>query len=110
MVHVNGYLLAPVTSLARDAGVSHSAISPRSFRPGGPVFLAHLQAGTRPGKRLGEALPGGHLDPCELFSLDGTYPTASVCDLIGCPNRPKCWLSQAPSQRPQNSTEPSQLS
>jgi hypothetical protein len=28
---------------------------------------------------------GFRLDPRELVSLDGRYPTESVCELVGCP-------------------------
>jgi hypothetical protein len=34
----------------------------------------HLQGG----------LKGKRLDPHELISFDGTYPTASACELAGC--------------------------
>ncbi len=100
MSHVNGYLLAPVTSLAREAGVSHSALSRVLSGQAAPSFSLACKVARALERRLGAVLPGGRLDPCELFSLDGTYPTASVCDLVGCLNRPDCWLIRAPSRRP----------
>jgi hypothetical protein len=33
---------------------------------------------------LQRGLQGQRLDPHELISLDGTYPTASACQLAGC--------------------------
>lgn len=98
MVHINGYLLAPVTSLARDAGISHSALSRVLSGQAAPSFSLTCKVARALGRRLGTSLPGSHLDPCELFSLDGTYPTASVCDLTGCTNRPRCWLTEVPSR------------
>lgn len=98
-IHVNAYLLAPVTSLARDAGVSHSALSRVLSGQAAPSFSLACKVAHALERRLGAALPGGHLDPSELFSLDGTYPTASVCELVGCPNRPQCWLSRVPPRR-----------
>ena len=103
MIHVNAYLLAPVTSLARDAGVSHSALSRVLSGQAAPSFSLACKVVRALERRLGAALPGGHLDPCELFSLDGIYPTASVCDLVGCPNRPRCWLSKVPARCPHGS-------
>ena len=82
MVHVNGYLLTPVTSLARDAGVSHSALSRVLSGQAAPSFSLACKVARALERRLGavpgRTWPGGHLDPCELFSLDGTRPTASV--------------------------------
>ncbi len=91
LVHINWYLFAPVTRLARDASVSHSALSRVLSGQAAPSFTLACKVTAALERRLGAALPGGHLDPCELFSLDGTYPTASVCELVGCPG---CRLGQ----------------
>ena len=99
LVHVDAYLLTPVTSLARDAGVSHSALSRVLTGQAAPSFTLACKIARALERRLGARLPGGHLDPSELFSLDGTYPTPSVCDLAGCPDRPECWRVRAPARR-----------
>lgn len=92
MVHVNWYLFAPVARLARDAGVSHSALSRVLSGKAAPSFALAWKVARAIEKRLGAALPGGRLDPRELFSVDGTYPTPSACELAGCPG---CRLSEA---------------
>lgn len=99
MVHIDAYLLTPVTSLARDAGVSHSALSRVLSGQAAPSFTLAGKIARALERRLGARLLGGHLNPFELFSLDGTYPTPSVCDLVGCPDRPECWRARAPSRR-----------
>lgn len=92
MVHVNWYLSAPIARLARDAGVSHSALSRVLSGRAAPSFALAWKVARAIEGRLGDALPGGRLDPRELFSLDGTYPTASACELAGCPG---CNLAEA---------------
>ena len=96
MGHVNWYLFAPVTRLARDAGVSHSALSRVLSGRAAPSFTLACKVALALEKRLNGALNGGRLDPRELFSLDGTYPTASACKLVGCPG---CQLGQNPSPK-----------
>lgn len=92
MVHVNWYLFAPVARLARDAGVSHSALSRVLSGKSAPSFTLAWKVARAIEGRLGETLPGGRLDPRELFSLDGTYPTPSACELVGCPG---CRMAEA---------------
>jgi transcriptional regulator with XRE-family HTH domain len=89
MAHINWYLFAPVTRLARDAGVSHSSLSRVLSGQSAPSFSLACKVTHALEKRLG--VPVGHLDPRELFSLDGSYPTACTCALVGCPG---CRLTQ----------------
>ena len=96
LLHVNWYLFAPVARLARDAGVSHSALSRVLSGRAAPSFALAWKVTHALERRLGAALPGGRLDPREVFSLDGTYPTASVCELVGCPG---CKLAQPTRRR-----------
>ncbi len=91
MAHVNWYLFAPRMRLARDAGVSHSALSRVLSGQAAPSYTLACKVAGALEKRLGASLPDGHLDPRELFSLDGIYPTASVCELVDCPG---CHLGQ----------------
>ncbi len=84
MAHTNRYAFKGESRLASDAGVSKSAVcrllngqSSPSFATVSALTLAlepHLQGG----------LKGKGLNPFELISLDGSYPTASACELAGC--------------------------
>lgn len=84
MAHTSRYAFKGESRLARDAGVSKSAVcrllngqSSPSFALVSAITLAlepHLQGG----------LKGRRLNPHELISLDGSYPTASACELAGC--------------------------
>ncbi len=84
MAHTNRYAFKGESRLASDAGVSKSAVcrllngqSSPSFATVSALTLAlepHLQGG----------LKGKGLNPLELISLDGSYPTASACELAGC--------------------------
>lgn len=84
MAHTSRYAFKGESRLASDAGVSKSAVcrllngqSSPSFALVSALTLAlepHLQGG----------LQGKGLNPLELISLDGSYPTASACELAGC--------------------------
>lgn len=92
MVHVNWYLFSPQARLARDVGVSRSTLSRLLSGRSAPSFSLAWRIAKSLEKRLGPKLTGRTLDPGELFSLDGTYPTASPCALVGCPG---CRLADA---------------
>lgn len=79
MIHVPRYSFQGQARLAADAGVSRSTIS------------RLLRGRTSPSFRLARAVTaalekhlGRPLDPRELLSPDGSYPTPSGCDLTGC--------------------------
>lgn len=79
MSHIGYLSFQGTVRLAREAGVSHSVVSriingktAASF----PVMVAITNALE---KRLGHKI-----DPREILSFDGIYPTASVCELCGC--------------------------
>ncbi|MDQ3812894.1 MAG: helix-turn-helix transcriptional regulator [Armatimonadota bacterium] len=81
MEHVPWYGFKSQARLAEDLGFSKSAVS-RLLRAECSPTLALAYAVTETlEKRLGQ-----QLDPRELFSVDGTYPTASACQLVGCRN------------------------
>ena len=79
MAHIPWYSLEGLTRLAQEAGVSKSALSRLLSGQSRPSFALVWKLTKALEKRLGKAL-----DPCELVSLDGTYPTPSVCVLCGC--------------------------
>lgn len=84
--HVPYYSFQGQVRLARDAGVSKSAVSRLLSGQTAPSFAVALAVTNALERRLGR-----RLDMRELLSLDGSYPTPSVCDLCGCggclPNR-----------------------
>ena len=79
MVHIKCYESQGPGRLARDAGVARSTVT-RFLRgessPSIFMVLALLKAI--------EQQIGREIDLRELISLDGTYPTQSVCELMGC--------------------------
>jgi DNA-binding phage protein len=79
MAHTKRYAFKGETRLAADAGVSKSAICRLLNGHSSPSY-ALVAAVTRAlEKHLGHAL-----DPRDLISTDGTYPTPSACQLAGC--------------------------
>lgn len=79
MAHTTRYAFKGGSRLAADAGVSKSAVC-RLLKGQSSPSYALLS-------RLVQALErhlGRFLDLRDLISLDGTYPTRSVCQLTGC--------------------------
>ncbi len=79
MAHTTRYAFKGEARLAADAGVSKSAINRLINEKASSsywVVLAITQALEKALKRS--------LDPRELVSLDGAYPTSSTCKLVGC--------------------------
>jgi len=79
LAHTSRYAFEPQARLAQDVGVSRSTIS------------RLMNGQTRPSYGLVQRVTavletalGRPLDPRELFSPDGTYPTPSGCRLCGC--------------------------
>jgi transcriptional regulator with XRE-family HTH domain len=79
LAHTTRYAFEPQARLAQDVGVSRSTISRIMSGQSRPSF-ALVERITR---ALEKAL-GRPLDPRDLFSPDGTYPTPSGCALCGC--------------------------
>lgn len=79
MAHVDPYWSGGISRLARDVGVSKSAISRLVSGQANPSFVLVWKIARALEKRLGKPI-----DVCELVSLDGTYPTQSVCALCDC--------------------------
>lgn len=79
MAHTTRYAFDGVSRLAEDVGVSKSAIyrilqGKRS--PSFSLMIAITQALEKELKRP--------IDPRELMTVSGQYPTPNVCDLCGC--------------------------
>lgn len=79
MAHTTRYAFQGETRLANDAGVSKSAVCRLLNGHSSPSFALVLAITRALEKRLGRPL-----DPRDLISLDGCYPTASACELAGC--------------------------
>ena len=87
MSHTTRYAFKGETRLAEDAGVSKSAINRLSNGQSSPSFVLVCA--------LAEALSlqlQRRIEPCELVSCNGSYPTKFVCVLSGCKG---CLPSQA---------------
>lgn len=79
MAHITRYSFRGTSRLAADAGVSKSTISHLVRGLNNPLYIT--------ARRIVKCLEfqlGRSLHPDEVFSLDGSYPTASVCQLCGC--------------------------
>jgi DNA-binding phage protein len=79
LAHTTRYAFRGMARLATDSGVSKSAIS--------RIIRGHSQPSFRVASNISRALErhlGRRIDPHELLSLDGSYPTQSVCQFMGC--------------------------
>src|SRR5947209_1607159 len=79
LAHINRYSFQGQARLAQDAGVDRSTVCRLMSGQSSPSFAVVLALTQALEKQLGK-----RLDPREILSLDGTYPTASVCELVGC--------------------------
>jgi hypothetical protein len=80
MQHTSRYAFKGKARLAVDAKVGAATITRITTGQGEPLF--HVLAAITGAL---ERAVGRKIDPRELISMDGTYPTASVCELVGCP-------------------------
>ena len=79
MAHTTRYAFKGETRLAQDCGASPSAISRILTGQTSPSYTLAVAI-----TRALEKHTGKRIDPREIISLDGEYPTPSVCDLMGC--------------------------
>jgi transcriptional regulator with XRE-family HTH domain len=79
MAHTTRYAFKGESRLAADAGVSKSAVCRLVNGESSPSFAVVTALTGVLEKQVGKTL-----DPRELISFDGTYPTASVCELVDC--------------------------
>ena len=96
MAHTSRYAFQGETRLAHDAGVSKSAVSRLLRGHSNPSFALVVALTRALEKRVGRPL-----DPRDLISLDGHYPTATACELAGCKGclPPKPMTSRTASSR-----------
>lgn len=77
--HSMCYAFKGESRLARDCNVSEAAVSRLINGKTSPSFALII--------RITKALEQEFkrcIDPREIISLDGLYPTSSVCELVGC--------------------------
>jgi transcriptional regulator with XRE-family HTH domain len=79
MAHTTRYAFKGESRLAADSGVSKSAVCRLINGQSSPSFALVCALTKALEKHLGKSL-----DPRELVSFDGSYPTPSVCELVGC--------------------------
>lgn len=79
MAHTTRYAFRGESRLADDAGISRSALCRLINGQTSPSFAVVSTITRALSKALGTAL-----NPHDVISMDGTYPTASVCVLAGC--------------------------
>ncbi|MBB6050732.1 helix-turn-helix domain-containing protein [Armatimonas rosea] len=79
MAHTRRYAFRGLPNLARDAGISRSAL----YRLVQEETCPTLDQVLRLVRALSKAL-GKPLDTDEVFCIGGSYPTASVCALCDC--------------------------
>ena len=84
MAHTSRYAFKGESGLAKDAGVSKSAVCRLLNGKSSPSFALVSRIARALEPHLQRGLEGKRLDPHELDSLDGTYPTPSACALAGC--------------------------
>lgn len=79
MLHSTRYAFNGLSKVARDAGVSVSALSLVLSGKRRPNYILV----TRVVAAL-EAALGVTIDPREVVAENGAFPTASVCEVVGC--------------------------
>ncbi len=79
MIHATRYSFRGTSRLAMDAGVAKSTISLLARGLTTPLYST-----LRAVIQCLEFHLGCPLDPKEVISEDGTYPTEHVCKLVGC--------------------------
>jgi transcriptional regulator with XRE-family HTH domain len=79
MSHTIRYAFKGETRLAEDAGISKSALNRLINGQSSPSFALVCALAEALSKRLKR-----RIEPSELVSCDGAYPTRYVCALCGC--------------------------
>ncbi len=79
MAHTTRYAFKGESRLATDSGVSKSAVSRLVTGQSSPSFALVYRLTQALEKQLGRTI-----DPRELISVDGSYPTESICEVAGC--------------------------
>jgi transcriptional regulator with XRE-family HTH domain len=79
MEHSTRYAFMGEARLAQDCGVSCAAISRLMSGKSSPSFALVVKIAQAFEQQFKK-----RIDPREIVSIDGSYPTASVCQLVGC--------------------------
>ena len=79
MEHSSRYAFKSEARLAQDCGVSDAAICRLISGYSSPSFAMVCKITQAFEKEFKK-----RIDPRELASIDGRYPTASVCEIVGC--------------------------
>jgi hypothetical protein len=79
MEHSTAYAFMGEVRLAKDCGVSCAAISRLLAGKSSPSFALLVRITQAFERQFKHAL-----DPREIVSLDGDYPTPTVCEIVGC--------------------------
>jgi transcriptional regulator with XRE-family HTH domain len=77
--HIPWYSVKGQERLAHDAGISPATVSRLIHGKSSPTFLVVWSIAQAIERRAGRSI-----DPRELVSVDGVYPTPKACDLFGC--------------------------
>ena len=79
MEHSTRYAFMGEARLAKDCHVSCATISRLLSGKSSPSFALMVRIAQAFERQFKKSI-----DPREIVSLDGSYPTASVCQLVGC--------------------------
>ena len=108
LVHVPFYTIQGRARLANDCNVSKSTISRLLNQRRSPSYKLATNIAQALSWRSGRLI-----EPNEVFATEGTYPTPSACELMGCRGcqPPNAWDEQGNTLRPSwQGTPPSQWS
>ena len=97
LLHVPYYTFEGCAKLARDTGLARSTVS-RLIR--GKISPSYVVV-----ESIARAIShrwGNRLDPREVFTTNGSYPTPSTCALMGCSGclPPEAWSEATDTLRP----------
>ncbi len=79
LIHTKWYAFKGEARLAHDARISKAGLSRIISGESAPTFRVICKIVAALEKAVGRPI-----DPREIVSFTGTYPTPSVCDLVGC--------------------------
>jgi transcriptional regulator with XRE-family HTH domain len=79
MEHTSRYAFMGEVRLAQDCKVSCATISRLLADKSSPSFALGVRIGQAFEKQFGRPI-----DLREIISLDGTYPSKTVCEIVGC--------------------------
>jgi transcriptional regulator with XRE-family HTH domain len=98
LVHVPWYTITGGARLAEDARISRSTVSRLLSGKMNPSYRLDCAI-----TRAVSGRSGIQLEVNDIFSCDGTYVTASVCELMDCPGclPPWAWDERTDSLKPE---------